>query len=77
MQLEDKAGNAAFSLRKLYESLLMPFDEHCKKRAEGGFGLLGQLNEGLNCTRKSGLSSLQPELPGRRCHHACMPLGSY
>lgn len=40
-QLEDKAGNAAFTLRKLYEKLLRPFDEHSQERAEGGYGLLG------------------------------------
>jgi hypothetical protein len=39
--LEDKAGNAAFTLRKLYEKLLRPFDEHSQERAEGGYGLLG------------------------------------
>ena len=42
LQLEDKAGNAAFTLRKLYEKLLRPFDDHCKARAEGGYGLLGE-----------------------------------
>jgi hypothetical protein len=41
-QLEDKSSNAAFSLRKLYEKLLQPFDEHSQKRAEGGYGLLGE-----------------------------------
>lgn len=40
-QLEDGASNAAFSLRKLYEKRLKPFEEHCRQRAEGGYGLLG------------------------------------
>jgi hypothetical protein len=43
LQLEDKSGNAAFSLRKLYEKLLLPFDDHSHKRAAGAFGLLGEL----------------------------------
>lgn len=42
-QLDDKSGNAAFSLRKLYEKLLRPFDDYCQERAEGGYGLLGEL----------------------------------
>ena len=32
---------AAFTLRKLYEKLLRPIDEHSQERAEGGYGLLG------------------------------------
>ena len=42
-QLEDRAGNAAFTLRKLYEKLLRPFDDYQRQRAEGGYGLLGAL----------------------------------
>ena len=42
LQLEDKSGNAAYTLRSLYEKLLRPIDHHCQQRAQGANGLLGE-----------------------------------
>lgn len=41
LQLEDRSGNAAFSLRKLYDKHLRPFEAHCIAAAAQGAGLPG------------------------------------
>ena len=41
LQIEDKASNAASTLKQLYAKLLRPFEEHCLTRNRGGASLLG------------------------------------
>lgn len=41
LQIEDKASNAASTLKQLYAKLLKPFEEHCLTRNRGGASLLG------------------------------------
>jgi hypothetical protein len=40
--LPEKGGNAAYTVRHLYQKLLVPFDEHRGLNAGGGTDILGE-----------------------------------
>jgi hypothetical protein len=42
VQLNDKSGSVAYTLRQHYQKLLLPYEDYLQASRDGGAGLLGE-----------------------------------